>query len=125
MTDNFECRVVNALGPAFPKWIPHAHISHFAPQSLERLLLGQGLEITRRLSYTPWELHLRALVHRLQGADTTPAKTFDLERTLATEMGGRYRLFRLRRRMNRIWARLSARPSLEGALMYALARRPP
>jgi 2-polyprenyl-3-methyl-5-hydroxy-6-metoxy-1,4-benzoquinol methylase len=52
MTDNFESRVVQKLGPAFPKWIPHAHVSHFSPKTLKKVLSLSGLEIETVLSYT-------------------------------------------------------------------------
>lgn len=38
MTDNFECKIVNTLRGSFPKWIPHTHVSHFAPESLRRCI---------------------------------------------------------------------------------------
>src|SRR4029453_13739408 len=56
MTDNFESDIVRALGAGFPKWIPHSHISHFGSSVFERLISDAGMVVTRRLSYTPWEL---------------------------------------------------------------------
>lgn len=42
MTDNFESAVCRTLGPEFPKWIPHSHISHFSPK-LSNIALNRSL----------------------------------------------------------------------------------
>ena len=123
MTDNFESKVAKDLGAGFPKWIPHSHISHFGPGSLERVLRDRGLEITARMSYTPWELSVRSFYYRLRGIHKTPQESFDLCQTLDSEMCGTFRLFLLRRLINTFWAKISMRNNLEGALMYVAARR--
>jgi SAM-dependent methyltransferase len=123
MTDNFESRVARELGPSFPKWIPHSHISHFGPKTLEWLFTDKGIEVVRRLSYTPWELLARLYYSKLRGVRQVPENAFDLSDVLASEMRGRFRLFYLRRVVNTLWARLTARTSLDGALMYLLGRR--
>ncbi len=123
MTDNFESRVARELGPGFPKWIPHSHISHFGPKTLEQLFADKGLEVIRRLSYTPWELLARLHYFKLRGIRQPPENAFDLSDVLASEMRGRFRLFYLRRVVNTLWARLTARPNLDGALMYLLGRK--
>ena len=57
MTDNFESRAAKSLGAKFPKWIPHSHISHFSPNTLQACIESvKGLSVSRWLSYTPWEL---------------------------------------------------------------------
>src|SRR5215831_2692983 len=38
MTDNFDSRMAKSLGPGFPKWIPHSHISHFSAATLRKAL---------------------------------------------------------------------------------------
>lgn len=123
MTDNFESAVARGLGAAFPKWIPHAHVSHFGPASLERLLSAAPLAVVDRFSFSPWELSARLVYHRLRGIERAPAAAFDLERSLATEMLGRYPLFGVRRSIDPAWARLTGKGDLDGALMYCLARR--
>lgn len=123
MTDNFESKVAKDLGPGFPKWIPHSHISHFGPSTLERVLLDKGLDITGRMSYTPWELLARNYYYRLRGIHKTPQGSFDLTETLDSEMRGTFSLFPVRRLLNTFWAKASARNNLEGALMYIAARR--
>jgi len=125
MTDNFESRVARSLGAGFPKWIPHAHISHFSAATFERLVRDSGMTITRRLSYTPWELLLRNLYCAARGKTALPSEVFNLEQVLESEMGGRFRLFRTRRALNRIWAQMQSRDNLDGAVMYILARKPP
>lgn len=124
MTDNFESAVVRRLGAAFPKWIPHTHISHFGPASLRRAVASAGLEPVRSMSFTPWEDTARALVHRLLGREVAPEQAYDVEAAMTTEMSGEYKFFRIRRLLNAAWARMTCRPDLEGALMYLLARKP-
>lgn len=123
MTDNFESRVARQLGPDFPKWIPHSHISHFGPETLERLFTDADIEIVSRLSYTPWELLARLYYFNLRGIHQLPENAFDLSGVLTSEMHGRFRLFYLRRIVNTLWARLTARANLNGALMYLLGRK--
>ncbi len=122
MTDNFESQVARDLGPSFPKWIPHSHISHFSPRTLERLFDDQGIGIVARLSYTPWELLARLYYYRLRGIHLTPQDAFDLSDALSSEMHGHYHLFALRRLVNSLYARLTARKNLGGALMYLVGR---
>lgn len=123
MTDNFESRVAKALGPDFPKWIPHTHVSHFSSKTLERLLVDRGLMIEMRMSYTPWELWAKYIYNKFLGINKTPAQAFDLSSTLNAEMHGNYRLYSLRRVVNALWAKLTVRNDLEGALMYVIAKR--
>lgn len=123
MTDNFESEVARKLGAGFPKWIPHSHISHFGPKTLERLFADKGVSIVGRFSYTPWELWARHYYFTLRGKKLTPETSFDLSGVLESEMAGRFRLFHLRRLINRAWVRLTARRDLDGALMYLLGRR--
>lgn len=123
MTDNFESWACESLGPAFPKWIPHAHVSHFAPATLERCIeITQGLRVASVISYTPWELVARVIASTGRRAPT-PENSFDLEATLRTEMGGTYRFYALRRAINRLWVRATHRRDARGALMYFLARK--
>lgn len=123
MTDNFESAVARRSGPRFTKWIPHSHVSDFAPATIERCIKNAGgLVITGRCSFTPWELIAQSWKHRLKGP-TDPKRCFDLQRTLSTEMGGRLPLFALRRALNPYWFRLSARRDLEGQLMFVAARK--
>ncbi|HSN22224.1 MAG TPA: class I SAM-dependent methyltransferase [Usitatibacter sp.] len=120
MTDNFESAVVERMGTQFPKWIPHAHVSHFAPATFTRLCASlPGFALRGSLSYTPWELTIAALLHRL-GRRTPP---FELDRVMATEMCGTLRWPGLRRTLDPLWFRLSARDGLRGELMYAALQR--
>lgn len=122
MTDNFESRVACELGPSFPKWIPHSHISHFSPKTLEQLFADKGIKVLQRLSYTPWELLAQLHYSKLKGIPQSSKNTFDLSNVLASEMHGRFRLFYLRRIVNLFWARMTAQPNLDGALMYLLGQ---
>lgn len=124
MTDNFEGRMARALGAGFPKWIPHSHISHFSPATLgEAISRAGGLEVVRQLSFTPWEFLARRAYNTLRGIRPSPAEAFDLKATLASEMGGGYRLFGLRKVLNRLWAAGTLSTRMDGDLMYFLCRR--
>lgn len=124
MTDNFDSRVVRSLGAGFPKWIPHTHISHFSAATLMRTLAAvPGLVLEQSLSFTPWEFLARDALQRLRGAAPTPAQAYSLRQALASEMGGQYKLFRLRRLLNAAWARASASGGMDGAAMYFCCRK--
>jgi hypothetical protein len=123
MTDDFESKVATDLGAGFPKWIPHSHISHFGPKTLELVLLDKGLAITGCMSHTPWELLARSFYYRLRGIQKTPQESFNLVETLGSEMRGIFKLFNLRRLINSLWVKVSIRNDLEGALMYVIATR--
>lgn len=122
-TDNFEAPVVRALGPAFPKWIPHSHISHFAPDTLRRCInQTPGLEYQCGVSYTTWELVVRRLLTALQRKKTV-SECYNLDDVMATEMKRGYPMFAARRIINAMWFALMRRRDLNGALMYGLARK--
>lgn len=124
MTDNFGSSAVKALGAGFPKWIPHTHISHFAADTLaaaaQRLA---GVQIENTMSFTPWEFQARRLAVGLGLGGQGPGAGYNLQQALATEMGGQYRFFGLRRWLNVAWAGLTARPGLDGAVMYLACRK--
>lgn len=123
MTDNFESENAKSLGAGFPKWIPHSHISHFSPKTFEGVVEAAGLKIIDRMSFTPWELIARKYYYLIRGIQKRPEEAFQLSHVLKTEMTSSYRLFRLRKTINKIWARITSRNNLDGALMYILARR--
>jgi hypothetical protein len=85
--------------------------------TLRRCLAEAGLNVERGASYTPWDLYARRLASKRVQAE------YDLERALREEMGGRFRLFRLRLVVNPAWAAATLRRDLGGAMMFALARR--
>lgn len=124
MTDNFESAVVKQLRGAFPKWIPHTHISHFAPNSLRACIQSvPGLTIEGEGAYTPWDLNGRRLLAGLR-PPVRDEDSFHLQATLSNEMNRDYKLFHLRYYLNPIWTRLTlGRTMEEGALMYAVCRK--
>jgi 2-polyprenyl-3-methyl-5-hydroxy-6-metoxy-1,4-benzoquinol methylase len=126
-TDNFESRAVRRLGPRFAKWIPHSHISDFAPATLRRAALAvPGLTVERELSYTAWENALRARLAAFKDLTRPPpdaAACFNLQRELGREMNRTYRFWPLRLAVARAWFALTARRDLEGSMMYLLARK--
>ena len=125
-TDNFESWVVRTLGTRFPKWIPHTHISDFSPQSLTQCVKAAGgFEIVDGISYSNWEMVAKALVSKVLKKDVAAEDAFDLESTLKNEMKGGYKLFQLRRLVNRIWFSVAHKNNLDGSLMFLLARKTP
>lgn len=124
MTDNFDSRMAKALGAGFPKWIPHAHISHFSPSTLAQAIdVTKKLEIVQRVTYTPWEIFLRHAYYRIRGIDRQPSDVFDLSSVLSTEMHGTYKYFAVRSVLNRLWAKATLSKSMDGDIMYFLCRR--
>ncbi|MBK8417720.1 class I SAM-dependent methyltransferase [Candidatus Villigracilis saccharophilus] len=123
LTDNFRSRMAQSLGPGFPKWIPHTHISHFSPLTLQKAIEAGGLSVVRSKSYTPWEIMARDAYYRIRRIRKTPAEAFNLELTLKSEMSGGYRLFALRRLINRLWVGSTLTSKMDGDMMYFLARR--
>lgn len=121
-TDNFSSGVVKALGEGFPKWIPHAHISYFMPDTLRALVQKHaGLDIVGELSFTPWELRLRQIVHRLtQGK--RGGKSYSRQSELRTSARP-YRAFALRRTVNTLWFGLTKSADLRGEMMYVVGRK--
>ncbi len=124
MTDNFESKCVEQLKGAFPKWIPHAHVSHFAPKSLRDCInSAPGIKVEKEASYTPWDMVGRQYVSKFRGIPADE-DAFDLRAELSAEMNRDYKLFPLRYHLNPIWVRMNVRPTLDsGALMYALGRK--
>lgn len=123
MTDNFTSTTVSKLKAEFPKWIPHSHISYFAPETLVRCIESvPGLKLEKQLSYTPWELILRgtALMGR---TPKSPEQAYSLEDSMKTEMSGTYKLFKVRLALNSIWSKMTFKQNLKGALMYALLKK--
>ena len=122
MTDNFQSDVVRSLGAEFPKWIPHAHISHFSPESLSKCINLSGGEIEKKLSFTPWEF-----IARCWAMNNRPpkhaAESFDLDESLKSESEGKFKYFGMRKWLNPLWFRFSAMENLDGELMYVLLRR--
>ena len=124
MTDNFESHMAKSLGAGFPKWIPHSHISHFSAATLMKALVDtKKLELVKSMSYTPWEILLRNAYYKIRGKTITPSEAFNLASTLDSEMQGTYRLFAIRKLINRIWAMLTLRGNMDGDLIYFLCKR--
>ena len=126
MTDNFESKIVNMLRGSFPKWIPHTHVSHFAPESLRRCIKSvPGLTMEAEASYSPLELVGRQILSILR-PPTPDEKAYDLRAALRSEMNRNYRFYHIRRKMNPLWARVTLRNTLDrGALMYGVCRKRP
>jgi len=126
MTDNFDSRMAKVLGAAFPKWIPHSHISHFSPATLQSAAQnGHGLVLVDSMSFTPWEVLLRAWYYRLRGIKKEPSEVFNLASELKTEMVRSYKLFWLRRKVNRLWVKLTLGRRMDGDLIYCLFKKGP
>ena len=124
MTDNFESAPVRKLRGAFPKWIPHFHISHFGPQSMRACIASiPGIALGKEAGITPWDISGRQLLAHFR-QEVPDEESFDLRATLSTEMHKNYKLFRLRYVANPLWARFRLGSRIDdGALMYALCRK--
>lgn len=123
-TDNFDAWVVHRLGPTFPMWIPHTHVSHFTPATLRRCIESvEGLKVVRQYSYTTWEHLVRVVL--LAGRRPPAARdAYDLDQALATEFSrSDYRFARARRLARHAWFSLAAREHPRGAYMWMLARK--
>ncbi len=124
-TDNFDNSTVRALGPAFPKWIPHSHVSDFSPTTLERAIHAvPGLRVERTLSYTAWEMLARRLLLRMRGGPPpTPAACYSFSAERAREMHRAYRLWPLRLAIARAWFAAAHRHDADGSMMFLAARK--
>jgi acetyltransferase-like isoleucine patch superfamily enzyme/2-polyprenyl-3-methyl-5-hydroxy-6-metoxy-1,4-benzoquinol methylase len=123
MTDNFDSPASRRMGCEFPKWIPHSHVSHFTPATLEKCINRAGAEDVSFYSHTPWEILALAARSRLSAAKP-PSACFDLDNVLATEMDRPFRLFALRKWLNKFSVPLSLKPNKNGSLIYAVVHPP-
>jgi SAM-dependent methyltransferase len=123
MTDNFDASVVRRMGPEWPKWIPHSHITHFTPATLRKCFSElSGYSVVSEISYTPWE-NLISSVRCLIRKPRPAAECFDLREVLSSEMVRSYPLFRFRKTVNPLWYQATHTCELGGALMYVCAQR--
>ncbi|MGR3274556.1 class I SAM-dependent methyltransferase [Acaryochloris marina NIES-2412] len=121
MTDNFDSRMANSLGPAFPKWIPHSHISHFSSKTLLKMIESiDNLVPITTISYTPWEVLMRNIIYNLLSIKKSPAEVFDLRTVLENEMKSSYKLYNLRKLLNSLWAKHAFSEKTDGDLIYIL-----
>lgn len=123
MTDNFESAACRSMGWAFPKWIPHSHISHFTPATLRNCVDRACEAPVTFCSFTPWEMFALAARNRWS-KPRPPAACFSLDQALATEMHQPFRLFALRRILNRLWVPFALKRNAQGSLLYAVVERP-
>ncbi|WP_247547677.1 class I SAM-dependent methyltransferase [Bradyrhizobium sp. 177] len=121
-TDNFDSSVVKTLGPKFPKWIPHQHVSLFTHETLPILARLKGFDVFALRSYTPWELTARAFIHRCSRG-RGGARDFDFSSEVATENSRRYKYFGVRRTLSPLWARLTVSIDLTGEMMMLFLKR--
>lgn len=122
-TDNFEAPAVRRLGPEYPKWIPHSHISDFAPATLTRCIESvPGLRVESMHSYTAWEFLARGALRALRGGRPIE-QCFSLKAELGREMNRTYRFWSLRRAMALVGYELTRRSDLQGSMMFVAARK--
>lgn len=123
MTDNFKSTAAELLGAEFPKWIPHIHISHFSPLTFDLCIsCVDNLKIEKKISYTPWELLLKSWLIKVKGTKN-PEDSYNLEKSLKSEMVRSYNLYHLRYILNPLWAKYTFSLDWSGALMYAVIRK--
>lgn len=117
-TDNFESAVVRALGPGFPKWIPHTHVSHFSPATLTSLVSDlDGFALAAYVSYTPWEFLARWAVSPVLRRPAVQ-DAYDYQSELTREVSRPFRFYRLRKAVTIPWFRLTAASNLAGEMMF-------
>jgi len=117
-TDNFESAVVRALGPGFPKWIPHTHISHFSPATLTSLVSAlEGFDPAAYTSYTPWEFLARWAVSPILRPPPVQA-AYNYQSELTREVSRPFRFYRLRKAVTNPWFKLTAANDLAGEMMF-------
>lgn len=124
MTDNFESRMVRELGAGFPKWIPDSHISHFGFDTLTRAIKQiPELKIERTLTYSTWEVYLRRFYYKARGVRKTPDQATGLGMSNNVDSADKFRLFWLRKAINRLWLRLNVSGRTDGDVMFFLLRK--
>ena len=124
LTDNFDSTNARSLGMSFPKWIPHSHVSHFTPSSLGNAIdKTQGLEVISSGSYTPWEIKLMNIRHKIFNSRKSEVVSFSVAEALEKESNGNYKYFSLRKMINHIWVRISFSKQMDGDLMYFVAQK--
>jgi len=127
VTDNFKSDIVRKFGVHFPKWIPHAHISDFCPDTILSCIEKAGnFNIVSTNSYTPWELKISHLLGKRKPTHNSKMDlntVFNLQEVLKSEMNKSYKYFGFRRIFNQYWAKLTLRNDLNGAMMYVLAQK--
>lgn len=80
------------------------------------------LEVETMASFTPWELVVKALAHK-RSRHPRAEKCFDLQESIASNVERGYRLYHLRKAINRLWFLTTRRANTTGQMMYAAARR--
>lgn len=66
---------------------------------------------------------LRDVYYGFRNIKKTPAQAFNLENELKSEMTKAYKLFNIRRYINKKWVQLTLSKNMDGDLMYFLAKR--
>ena len=123
VTDNFRSDVAERRGAEFPKWIPHAHVSHLDPSTPARSLDAvTGLEPAVFHTFTPWELFAGAALGALRPRRAASA-AYSFAQECVSEKERSYRLFAARRFLNPFWFRRTVSTRRGGALMCAVTRR--
>ncbi len=123
-TDNFDAPLVRKMGPRFPKWIPHTHVSAFDAPSLRDLMRTQGLQPGPECSFTTWEIVLRHLRTRFS-KPVSVKEAWSFEAELHAEMNRAPKLPRLREWFNPRWFNLNMHRSAEaGTLMFIAGIKP-
>lgn len=124
MTDNFDSKMARSLGAAFPKWIPHTHISHFTFETLKNTIkIIEKVELLSSYTYTPWEIRIKNFLHKIMRKSKDPKNFFNLNQTLKSEMNKKYKLFYLRKLLNILWFKATLNQSSTGDLMFFLIRK--
>ena len=124
LTDNFCSSLAKSLGPGFPKWIPHMHISHFSPETLKSAIEStKTLTVVKSMYYTPWEIIVRDIYYKFRGIKKNPSEAFNIVDAFDGGRSGSYRLFQMRKLLNRLWVQHTLGEKMDGDMMYFLAQK--
>jgi SAM-dependent methyltransferase len=134
-TDNFDSPTVHSMEMAFPKWVPHEHISCFTPTSIQWLFSGEPtLSLLSLRTYCSWELRLSSFLHasnRFFPNRDCRKKNLLIEPQINTTSSSSsapqraYKLYKVRKLLTPIFASQTLSSSLEGEMMIIHAVRSP
>jgi SAM-dependent methyltransferase len=133
-TDNFSSPTVMRMGSSFPKWVPHEHISCFAPTSIRKLFDRlPSLGLVSLKTYASWELRLAATVFAIKrqltagGLDSSepPASQAPVfpRQVIDIQSERNYKFYRPRLLLSPLLAMATLSPGLAGEMMIIHAKR--
>lgn len=122
LTDNFDSKIVAGMGASFPKWIPHSHVVHFGPNSLEHIFSLSNFDLhSQFMFFTPFEVRCQWIIFKLKKILGVP-KSIDFNEYKQDEFDRTFRLYILRKFLNLIMVKFFPKPR-DGTLVYCVAEK--